>query len=234
MTVWNPSTKEVRIVEVKGPNDRLSNKQILWIDFLNKIGVTAVCCHVEAIGGKRLTKTTPKKMASSSPVKKKAESKSKNESKVKKKVRKSEESLDIKDESVEVIDILSDEEPEKFGADNNIGKSAHAMSSSSENNTPLKSSSPPGKSKRKRQNGQKNSNHARKLESLPLDREDPRNKLNNKRKKTSDTSGESKKETKRLRREAKKSSTGGKAEAAASSTTELDLAWFNDSDDDFV
>eukprot|EP00095_Tigriopus_kingsejongensis_P006449 maker-scaffold384_size188899-snap-gene-0.29 protein:Tk06449 transcript:maker-scaffold384_size188899-snap-gene-0.29-mRNA-1 annotation:"coiled-coil domain-containing protein mtmr15" len=70
LTVWNPETKAVEIVEVKGPNDRLSNKQILWIDYLNRLGVKAVACHVEAIGGKRLLRSplkTPKSPKKSSP-----------------------------------------------------------------------------------------------------------------------------------------------------------------------
>lgn len=35
------------IVEVKGPNDRLSTKQILWLDFLTSIGVQAEVCYVQ-------------------------------------------------------------------------------------------------------------------------------------------------------------------------------------------
>ena len=38
-----------RIVEVKGPNDRLSTKQILWIEYLNANGAHAEVCHVEGI-----------------------------------------------------------------------------------------------------------------------------------------------------------------------------------------
>jgi len=37
----------VQIVEVKGPGDRLSTKQILWLDFLTRIGVDAEVCHVK-------------------------------------------------------------------------------------------------------------------------------------------------------------------------------------------
>ena len=44
----------LQIVEVKSPNDRLSNKQILWIEHLRGLGVDAVVCHVEAVGGKRI------------------------------------------------------------------------------------------------------------------------------------------------------------------------------------
>ncbi|XP_070542863.1 fanconi-associated nuclease 1-like [Ptychodera flava] len=54
LVVWNTETKTCRIVEVKGPNDRLAHKQILWIDFLNSIGATAEVCHVTAVGGKKL------------------------------------------------------------------------------------------------------------------------------------------------------------------------------------
>ena len=51
--MWNPETKTCQIVEVKGPNDRLSKKQILWIDYLSKLGIKAVVCRVEAIGHKK-------------------------------------------------------------------------------------------------------------------------------------------------------------------------------------
>ena len=37
------------MVEVKGPNDRLSAKQTLWLDFLVSIGVQAEVCHVEGV-----------------------------------------------------------------------------------------------------------------------------------------------------------------------------------------
>lgn len=52
LTLWNPEAKKCQIVEVKGPNDRLSNKQILWIEYLNQLGIKSFVCHVEAIGGK--------------------------------------------------------------------------------------------------------------------------------------------------------------------------------------
>lgn len=38
-----------RIIEVKGPNDRLSPKQTLWLDFLVSLGVEAEVCHVQGI-----------------------------------------------------------------------------------------------------------------------------------------------------------------------------------------
>ncbi|TRY67681.1 hypothetical protein TCAL_02942 [Tigriopus californicus] len=68
LTLWNPETKTVEIVEVKGPNDRLSNKQILWLDYLNSLGVKAVVCHVVAVGGKKLS-SSPFKITRGSPQK---------------------------------------------------------------------------------------------------------------------------------------------------------------------
>ena len=47
LIMWNPTQQISRIVEVKGPNDKLSTKQILWIDYLNKNGAHAEVCHVE-------------------------------------------------------------------------------------------------------------------------------------------------------------------------------------------
>jgi len=34
-------------VEVKGPGDRLSTKQILWLDYLTRLGVDAEVCYVK-------------------------------------------------------------------------------------------------------------------------------------------------------------------------------------------
>ena len=45
---------DLQILEVKSPNDRLSNKQILWIGRFRALGVDASVCHVEAVGGKRI------------------------------------------------------------------------------------------------------------------------------------------------------------------------------------
>ncbi|XP_053396885.1 fanconi-associated nuclease 1-like [Mercenaria mercenaria] len=54
LTLWNTDTKQFKICEVKGPNDRLSYKQILWIDYLLKLGVDAEVCYVKAVGSKKL------------------------------------------------------------------------------------------------------------------------------------------------------------------------------------
>lgn len=37
----------LQISEVKGPGDRLSHKQMLWLDYLVKLGVDAEVCHVK-------------------------------------------------------------------------------------------------------------------------------------------------------------------------------------------
>ncbi|CAL2040089.1 unnamed protein product [Caenorhabditis brenneri] len=48
LTLWNPEKKTVTVVEVKGPGDRLSTKQRLWLAFFADNGITAEVCHVEA------------------------------------------------------------------------------------------------------------------------------------------------------------------------------------------
>lgn len=53
LTLWNPKSGSCRFVEVKGPNDRLSSKQILWIDFINKNGGSAQTCHVSTVSSRR-------------------------------------------------------------------------------------------------------------------------------------------------------------------------------------
>lgn len=42
LVVWRYSDKQVRFCEVKGPGDKLSDKQKLWIDVLLRAGL-----HVE-------------------------------------------------------------------------------------------------------------------------------------------------------------------------------------------
>jgi len=56
LTLWNPDAGQVKVVEVKGPGDRLSTKQILWIQFLNANEVESFVCKVEAVGGRKLVK----------------------------------------------------------------------------------------------------------------------------------------------------------------------------------
>ena len=54
LTLWNPRDGVVRCVEVKGPGDKLSTKQILWIRFLNSVGISSEVCHVSSLGSKAL------------------------------------------------------------------------------------------------------------------------------------------------------------------------------------
>ncbi|XP_066541617.1 core-binding factor subunit beta isoform X1 [Hoplias malabaricus] len=52
LVVWNTSTNSCKLVEVKGPNDRLSQKQQLWLEELQKLGADVEVCHVTAIGAR--------------------------------------------------------------------------------------------------------------------------------------------------------------------------------------
>ncbi|GFT37748.1 hypothetical protein NPIL_467591 [Nephila pilipes] len=58
LVVWNPEAQHVKIVEVKGPGDKLSSKQILWLDYLIQLGADAEVCLVEAVASKKLRKET--------------------------------------------------------------------------------------------------------------------------------------------------------------------------------
>ncbi|XP_065059702.1 fanconi-associated nuclease 1-like [Rhopilema esculentum] len=53
LLVWNPETLKCKAVEVKGPGDRLSNKQIIWLNVLTSLGMDAGVCYVKGVGGKR-------------------------------------------------------------------------------------------------------------------------------------------------------------------------------------
>jgi Fanconi-associated nuclease 1 len=48
LILWDPSTFRVKAVEVKGPTDSLSAKQILWLDFFNSCGLPCEVCYVKA------------------------------------------------------------------------------------------------------------------------------------------------------------------------------------------
>lgn len=54
LTLWNVETKKFKICEVKGPGDRLSTKQILWINDLLQFGVDVEVCYVKPVGAKKL------------------------------------------------------------------------------------------------------------------------------------------------------------------------------------
>lgn len=42
----------LQLVEVKGPSDRLSQKQQIWLDELQKLGADVEVCHVVATGAR--------------------------------------------------------------------------------------------------------------------------------------------------------------------------------------
>uniref|UniRef100_A0A914YY97 Fanconi-associated nuclease n=1 Tax=Panagrolaimus superbus TaxID=310955 RepID=A0A914YY97_9BILA len=54
LTLWDPATKRLAVIEVKGPGDKLSTKQRLWLDFFNKHGVDAFVCQVTANKNRQL------------------------------------------------------------------------------------------------------------------------------------------------------------------------------------
>ncbi|NXI68059.1 FAN1 nuclease, partial [Anseranas semipalmata] len=52
LVVWSTHSNHFKLVEVKGPNDRLSHKQMIWLSELKKLGATVEVCHVQAVGAK--------------------------------------------------------------------------------------------------------------------------------------------------------------------------------------
>ncbi|XP_010881996.2 fanconi-associated nuclease 1 [Esox lucius] len=52
LVVWNTSNYSYKLVEVKGPSDRLSQKQQIWLDELQKLGAEVEVCHVTATGAR--------------------------------------------------------------------------------------------------------------------------------------------------------------------------------------
>ncbi|XP_069678511.1 fanconi-associated nuclease 1-like [Periplaneta americana] len=51
--VWDPQRAKCKFVEVKGPNDRLSIPQKMWLNYLTKCNADAEVCYVETTGSKR-------------------------------------------------------------------------------------------------------------------------------------------------------------------------------------
>ncbi|KZC05801.1 Fanconi-associated nuclease 1 [Dufourea novaeangliae] len=47
LIVWNYTTRQHKIVEVKGPRDVLSTKQRLWLEYLNELGLNTEVCLVQ-------------------------------------------------------------------------------------------------------------------------------------------------------------------------------------------
>ncbi|CAG9534456.1 unnamed protein product [Cercopithifilaria johnstoni] len=54
LTIWNDEKKLLAVVEVKGPGDKLSTKQRLWLNFFKNQNITAHVCHVSARNPKEL------------------------------------------------------------------------------------------------------------------------------------------------------------------------------------
>ncbi|XP_022410349.1 fanconi-associated nuclease 1 isoform X2 [Delphinapterus leucas] len=52
LVVWSSRSHHVKLVEVKGPSDRLSQKQMIWLDELHRLGADVEVCHVAAVGAK--------------------------------------------------------------------------------------------------------------------------------------------------------------------------------------
>nr|XP_048724192.1 fanconi-associated nuclease 1 isoform X3 [Caretta caretta] len=52
LVVWSTQEHCFKLVEVKGPNDRLSYKQMIWLGELKKLGAAVEVCHVAAVGAK--------------------------------------------------------------------------------------------------------------------------------------------------------------------------------------
>lgn len=47
LLLWDPATQRAKLVEVKGPGDSLSEKQIIWIDALARRGCNIVTLYVK-------------------------------------------------------------------------------------------------------------------------------------------------------------------------------------------
>ena len=54
LILWSTKSKTVKFVEVKGPGDKLSFKQIVWLDFLQKALIGCEVCYVKGTCSKRL------------------------------------------------------------------------------------------------------------------------------------------------------------------------------------
>lgn len=54
LVVWSDETNKIKFVEVKGPGDHLSYKQMIWLDFMLKNSIECEVCHVKGLNSKRL------------------------------------------------------------------------------------------------------------------------------------------------------------------------------------
>uniref|UniRef100_A0AC35FKZ8 Fanconi-associated nuclease n=1 Tax=Panagrolaimus sp. PS1159 TaxID=55785 RepID=A0AC35FKZ8_9BILA len=98
LTLWDPATKRLALIEVKGPGDKLSTKQRLWLDFFNKHGVEAFVCRV--MGESYKNRQIPNQPATS---------KKNNRKKIKEEVERQE--MEVEDDEIVKIDrVVSDDE----------------------------------------------------------------------------------------------------------------------------
>ncbi|OQR81697.1 hypothetical protein THRCLA_11500 [Thraustotheca clavata] len=70
------SVCETQLIEVKGPRDRLSDTQIVWLDRFRQAGITAKVCFVEEPNSKKPNKRQTKPSAPKNPKRSKAQNKS--------------------------------------------------------------------------------------------------------------------------------------------------------------
>ena len=54
LIVWSATKNRCKFVEVKGPGDRLSYKQMMWLDFMIKNSIECEVCYVKGTNSKRL------------------------------------------------------------------------------------------------------------------------------------------------------------------------------------
>ena len=54
LTLWNADTCTCKLVEVKSPNDRMSEKQLLWADVLLAAGADYHICRVSVSNARRI------------------------------------------------------------------------------------------------------------------------------------------------------------------------------------
>lgn len=54
LTLWNADTCTCKLVEVKSPNDRMSEKQLLWADVLLAAGADYHICRVSVSNARKI------------------------------------------------------------------------------------------------------------------------------------------------------------------------------------
>lgn len=50
--LWDPSTSKCAFIEVKSEKDKLSMKQILWLNYLKSVGAKIEVCYIQEIGSR--------------------------------------------------------------------------------------------------------------------------------------------------------------------------------------